>query len=144
MKKFVQSLPQVFVNLCVAYTLAVLIYPLLGAQGAQMRRGWLYEVLLICVAAVLLQYVFFSGHVVKRLSYLWRMVLFAVGMLAVVSACAVGFGWFPVADARSWLFFVGLFLAGFVAIALVFEAAFRLRRKVYDDALGRYKKGRAE
>lgn len=81
---------------------------------------------------------------VKRLSYLWRMVLFAALMLAVVSACAVGFGWFPVADARSWLFFVGLFLVLFAAISLAFEVGFRLRRKVYDDALGRYKKGRAE
>ena len=87
---------------------------------------------------------FFSGKVVKRLSYLWRMVLFAALMLAVVSACAVGFGWFPVADARSWLFFVGLFLVLFAAISLAFEVGFRLRRKVYDDALGRYKKGRAE
>ena len=91
----------------------------------------------------LLQFAFFSGKVVKRLSYLWRMVLFAALMLAVVSACAVGFGWFPVADARSWLFFVGLFLVLFAAISLAFEVGFRLRRKVY-DALGRYKKDRAE
>lgn len=144
MKKFVQNLYNIFLNFCVAYTCAVLIYPLLGAQGKEMRRGWLYEILLICLAAVLLQYAVFASGLLKRLSYLWRMVLFAALMLAVVSACAVGFGWFPVADARSWLFFVGLFLVLFAAISLAFEVGFRLRRKVYDDALGRYKKGRAE
>ena len=144
MKKFVQNLYNIFLNFCVAYTCAVLIYPLLGAQGKEMRRGWLYEILLICLAAVLLQYAVFASGLLKRLSYLWRMALFAVGMLAVVSACAVGFQWFPPENAVNWLVFTGVFLAGFVAIALVFEAAFRLRRKVYDDALGRYKKGRAE
>lgn len=144
MKKILQALPQILNNLCISYTCAVLVYTLLDCQKSMMRRGWLYEILLICLAATLLQYVFFSGKAVKRLSYLWRMVLFAALMLAVVSACAVGFGWFPVADARSWLFFVGLFLVLFAAISLAFEVGFRLRRKVYDDALGRYKKGRAE
>ena len=137
MKKFVQSLSQVVVNLCISFTVAVLIY-------AAFPQGMVWQLLLLSAAATLLQFAFFSGKVVKRLSYLWRMVLFAALMLAVVSACAVGFGWFPVADARSWLFFVGLFLVLFAAISLAFEVGFRLRRKVYDDALGRYKKGRAE
>ena len=35
-------------------------------------------------------------------------------------------------------------LRPFAAISLAFEVGFRLRRKVYDDALGRYKRGRAE
>ena len=45
MKKFLQSLPQVLVNLCVSYTCAVLLYTLLDAQQATMRRAWLYEIL---------------------------------------------------------------------------------------------------
>lgn len=142
MKKFIQSLPQILTNFCVVYTCAVLIYPLLGAQGTQMRRGWLYEILLVCIVAALLQYVIFSGNVVKRLSYLWSMVLFAGIMLLVVSACAALFQWLPMGQAGSWMVFVGCFLAGYVIISLVFEVGFRLRRKVYDDALGRYKKDR--
>ncbi len=142
MKQFAQSLSQVVVNLCISFTIAVLIYAAFS-QGT-LPQGMVWQLLLLSAAATLLQFAFFSGKVVKRLSYLWRMVLFAALMLAVVSACAVGFGWFPVADARSWLFFVGLFLVLFAAISLAFEVGFRLRRRVYDDALGRYKKGRAE
>ena len=62
MKKLLQSLPQVLVNLCVSYTCAVLLYTLLDAQQATMRRAWLYEILAICAAATVLQYVFFSGE----------------------------------------------------------------------------------
>lgn len=142
MKQFAQSLSQVVVNLCISFTIAVLIYAAFS-QGT-LPQGMVWQLLLLSAAATLLQFAFFSGKVVKRLSYLWRMVLFAALMLAVVSACAVGFGWFPVENAANWLFFVGVFLALFAAISLAFEVGFRLRRKVYDDALGRYKKGRAE
>ena len=142
MKKFLQSLPQVLVNLCVSYTCAVLLYTLLDAQHATMRRAWLYEILAICAAATVLQYVFFSGKAVKRLSYLARMAWFAAAMLAVVCGAAVVFRWFPREQLGSWLWLVGIFLVGFAAIALVFEGWFRLKRRVYDDALGRYKQGK--
>lgn len=142
MKKFLQSLPQVLVNLCVSYTCAVLLYTLLGAQQATMRRAWLYEILAICAAATVLQYVFFSGKAVKRLSYLVRMAWFAAAMLAVVCGAAVVFRWFPLEHLGSWLWLVGIFLVGFAAITLVFEGWFRLKRRVYDDALGRYKQGK--
>ena len=108
-------------------------------RGA-LPQEMVWQLLLLSAAATLLQFVFFSGKAVKRLSYLWRMALFAVLMLAVVSACAVGFGWFPVESAANWLLFTGVFLALFAGISLAFEVGFRLRRKVYDDALGRYKK----
>ena len=41
MKKFLQSLPQMLVNLCGSYTCTVLLYTLLDAQQATMRRAWL-------------------------------------------------------------------------------------------------------
>ena len=87
----------------------------------------------------MLQYVFFSGKAVKRLSYLARMAWFLAAMLAVVCGAAVVFRWFPLEQLGSWLRLVGIFLVGFAAIALVFEGWFRLKRRVYDDALGRYK-----
>lgn len=139
MRKIVQSLPQVLTNLCVSYTVALLVYTAFDFSKETMLRSRVYELLLVCAAATVLQYVFFSGNVVKRLSYLWRMVLFAVLFLPVVAGCAALFQWFPMGRTGSWIVFVGCFLAGYLIIALVFEAGFRLRRKVYDDALGRYK-----
>ena len=140
MKKILQALPQILNNLCISYTCAVLVYTLLDCQKSMMRRGWLYEILLVCLAATLLQYVFFSGKAVKRLSYLWRMVLFAVLMLGVVSGAAVLFQWFPLDQAAYWLTFAGFFLLGYLVISLVFELFFRFQRKQYDAALGRYKR----
>ena len=141
MKKWMQQIPRFLENLCVSFTLAVLLYSLWGAQKETMRRGWLYEIFFICVLATLLPGVFFyENRWTKRVSYLWRMVFYGVAMLVVVSLCAIGFQWFPRTDLHNWLVFWGVFLAGFVLIALVFEISFRFRRKVYQEALDRYKK----
>lgn len=140
MKKVVQILPQLLTNLCVSFTVAVLVYTAFDFPKETMRRAAVYELLLICVAATLLQYVFFSGKVVKRLSYLWRMVIFSLVLLPIVAACALAFQWFPADQVANWIVFLGCFLGGYLVIALVFEVGFRLRRRVYDDALGRYKK----
>lgn len=140
MKKVMEILPLQLSNLCVSFTVAMLVYTAFGFPKETMRRAAVYELLLICVAATLLQYVFFSGKVVKRLSYLWRMVIFSLVLLPIVAACALVFQWFPADQAVSWIVFLGGFLGGYLVIALVFEVGFRLRRRVYDDALGRYKK----
>lgn len=146
MKKILAMLPQFATNLCVSFTVAILVYTAFDTafdfSKETMRRAAVYEMLLICVAATVLQYVFFSGKVVKRLSYLWRMVLFAAVLLPIVAACAMAFQWLPAGRAEYWLVFLGAFLGGYLVIALIFEAGFRLRRRIYDDALGRYKKDR--
>ena len=41
MKKWMQQIPRFLENLCVSFTLAVLLYSLWGAQKETMRRGWL-------------------------------------------------------------------------------------------------------
>ena len=124
MKKLVECLPQLLTNLCISFTVATLVFTAFDYSKETMRRERIYEMLLICAVATVLQYILFSGNVVKRLSYLWRMVLFPTGQV------------------EYWIVFAGCFLAGYVIISLVFEVGFRLRRKVYDDALGRYKKDR--
>lgn len=138
MKKFVQSLSQVVVNLCISFTIAVLIYA--AFSRGTLPRGMVWQLLLLSAAATLLQFAFFSGKVVKRLSYLWRMVIFAVLLLGVVSGCAVAFRWFPLDQAAYWLTFAGFFLLGYLVTSLVFELFFRFQRKQYDAALGRYKR----
>ena len=142
MKKLVECLPQLLTNLCISFTVATLVFTAFDYSKETMRRERIYEMLLICAVATVLQYILFSGNVVKRLSYLWRMVLFALVLLPVIALCAVTFRWFPTGQVEDWIVFAGCFLAGYVIISLVFEVGFRLRRKVYDDALGRYKKDR--
>ncbi len=141
MKKLIQILPQVLTNLCVSFTAGILVFTAFDFPKETMRRAAVYEILLICLAATVLQYVFFSGNVVKRLSYLWRMVAFVVLLLPIVAVCAVAFQWFPVGQVENWLVFLGFFLGGYLIVSLIFEVGFRLRHRVYDDALGRYKKG---
>lgn len=140
MKKILQVLPELLTNLCISFTVATLVYTLFDWDKETMRRGWVFEILLLCAAATVLQYLFFSGKAVKRLSYLWRMVIFAVLLLGVVSGCAVAFRWFPLDQAAYWLMFAGFFLLGYLVISLVFELFFRFQRKQYDAALGRYKR----
>ena len=57
MKKFVQSLSQVVVNLCISFTVAVLIYA--AFSRGTLPQGMVWQLLLLSAAATLLQFAFF-------------------------------------------------------------------------------------
>ena len=102
----------------------------------------LFSLLLVSVAASAMQVVAFSNLVIKKLAYGWRLVVFAVPFGAVLTAFAVGFGWFPTDQVGAWVLFGVIFVVIFVAITAGIEIYFRLSGRKYDDRLDWYRKSR--
>ena len=127
MKKFFDVVIAVKERAALNYTAAMCFYIfflwLFKQEGASLPM--LFSLLVVGVAAGLMQVVAFSDLVIKRLAYSWRMVLFFVVFGAVLTGFAVGFGWFPADQAGAWLMFGGAFVVIFAAIAAGIEIYYR-------------------
>lgn len=104
----------------------------------------LFSMLLVSIAAALMQILAFSNLILKKLSYTWRLVVFAIPFGAVLTACAVVFRWFPIENPGAWITFGVIFVVIFVLCMAGFELYFRLSGRKYDDKLDWYKKNREE
>ncbi len=104
----------------------------------------LFSMLLVSIAAALMQILAFSNLILKKLSYTWRLVVFALPFGAVLTACAVVFHWFPIENPGAWITFGVIFVVIFVLCTAGFELYFRLSGRKYDDKLDWYKKNREE
>lgn len=141
MKTFLKCAVAVKTNACLMFTgsMAVLAvvygmildWPITGAL--------VLEVLLLSLLCALVQFVFFSGAFLRKMTYLQRMLCALPALLVVVAVAAVIFGWFSVDRWQAWVIFLGIFTVIFVAIALGFAVYFRLTGQKYDDLLQRYK-----
>lgn len=129
---------------CLTFSASVCIL-----MGMAWLKGWetvpvslLFSLMLTSLAAGILQIAAFTEIFIKRMAYSWRMTLFAVLFLAVLTAIAVGFQWFPAEQKGSWLIFLGIFLTIFVITSAGFELYFRITGKKYDGLLGQYHKSK--
>ena len=77
-----------------------------------------------------------------ELAYGWRMVLFFVVFGGILTAFAVGFGWFPTDRAEAWVSFAVIFVVIFAAIAAGIEIYYRASGRKWDDKLDWYRKTR--
>lgn len=98
------------------------------------------ELLGLSLACSLVQFVFFSGALLKKMTYLARMLCSLPAFLAVVVGAGMIFRWFPIDRWQSWVIFLTIFTVIFVAIAVGFEVYFRITGQKYDDFLAQYKK----
>lgn len=142
MKKFLKFVGEIKNWGCLSFTGALCIYSfidfLLG--GEYIRYTLIWQLLAMCGVITLLQYIFFSGQVLKKPSYWLRMALFCGLTLVVCAAFAWVFHWFPLENAGAWLTFVVIFFVVFLVFCLGFELYFRILGQKYDQALGRSRK----
>lgn len=117
------------------YIFFLLVY---GQQTADVST--LISLLLVSIAAGSLQLVAFSSLVIKKLSYSWRLLVFALPFFAILTGTAVAFHWFPTQNAGAWAGFVLIFLAIFAVITGGFEMYYRLSGKRYDSRLDWYRR----
>lgn len=104
----------------------------------------LFSLLLVSVAASIMQLVAFSNLVIKKLAYGWRLVVFVVPFGAILTAFAVGCGWFPTDQIGAWVLFGASFVLIFVAITAGIELYYRLSGRKYDDRLDWYRRNKEE
>lgn len=109
-------------------------------EGASLPM--LCSLMLVSIVAGAMQIVAFSNLVIKKLSYGWRLVVFAIPFGAVLTACAVTFQWFPIENPGAWITFGAIFVVIFLACTAGIELYFRLSGRKYDDRLDWYHKNR--
>lgn len=111
-------------------------------QWESVSLPMLFSMLLVSLAAAVMQILAFSNLIIKKLSYAWRLVVFALPFGAILTACAVTFQWFPIENPGAWITFGVIFLVIFILCTVGFELYFRLSGRKYDDKLDWYKKTR--
>jgi len=143
-KKFFQVVCAVKECASLCYTGAMCFYLfflfVFRQEGATLPM--LFSLLMVCLAAGTMQVVAFSNLVFKKLTYGWRMVVFAIPFFAVLTAFAVGFNWFPAESVGAWVTFVVIFIVIFLFITLGIELYYRLSGRKYDDRLDWYRRNR--
>ncbi|MDO4545715.1 MAG: hypothetical protein Q4C25_06120 [Bacillota bacterium] len=142
-KKF---LAQWVISLCFMFTVIQLLYLMsrfLGGQTVAPLTETL-SIFLLSLVATFLQLLCFTDSVIKKMRYSYRLGLFAVTFLPLLSLIAIVFGWIPNMYVGPWLVFLAIFVAIFIATAACFEVYFRLAGKKYDGLLGQYKKAQEE
>lgn len=137
MKKFLELVAELKTWGCLSFSGALFIYTFIDTFWGDgvIACATVYQILALCGVITLLQYVFFSGRVLKKPSYYVRMVLFCVPTFAVCAGFARVFGWFPMTNGGAWLMFTGIFFVIFAVFCVGFEIYFRIVGKKYDEAL---------
>lgn len=142
MKKFLRFVAEIKTWGCLSFTGTVCIYSFIDfvMGGEYMRYTLIWQMLAMCGIITLLQYIFFSGQVMKKTGYFPRLCIFCVLILGVCSGFAWVFRWFPLENPGAWFSFVIVFFVAFVVLCLGFELYFRILGRKYDAALGRSQK----
>lgn len=146
MKKFFEVVINLKERTALSYTAAMCIYMffLLVFKQDSAPLPVLFSLLLVCVAASVMQVVAFSNLIIKKLAYGWRLVVFVVPFGAILTAFAVGCGWFPIDQAGAWVIFGVSFVLIFVAITAGIEIYYRLSGRKWDDRLDWYRRQKGE
>lgn len=141
MKKFVKVMAEFKKWVCLCFTGQITLYAAFSLifDKPVMDCVKVFELLGISLAVSLLQFLFFSGHVIKKLRYSLCLTLFSLLLVGELSLCAVIFHWFPLENSGAWFFFVGAFLVCLLVFTLRFEIYFWAAGKKYDGLLGEYK-----
>lgn len=146
MKKFIKAVVEFKAWLSLCYTAAMFFFLVISwiVGGRNVEILTLFQIMLLSILGTLLQFICFSGYVIKKMRYSLRLLVFVVPMMAVVSLCALWFQWVPVGNAGAWVIFFASFLVCFVLICAGFELYFWVIGKKYDGLLGEYrsKKGK--
>lgn len=146
MKKFFDVVVAVKERAALNYTAAMCIYMfflwVFKQEGASLSL--LFSLLVVGVAAGVMQVVAFSDLLIKKLAYSWRMALFFVVFGAILTAFAVGFHWFPADQAGAWVIFGVIFVLIFAAIAAGIEIYYRASGRKWDDRLDWYRRHKGE
>ena len=126
----------IFAGMIIVYTVFGGFF--FGLNALSFSLVW--QAMLIAFMASSLHFVVFSDSCIQEMKYTYRMLLFAVPLLLIISAFAYGFRWFPVDSGLYWLIFLGIYLFLFGIVTLVFHLYFVVTGKKYTALLDVYNK----
>ena len=131
-------------TLCVTFTAVMVVCMVFGTVFADegSRQGIMYcwSVLGACACAAVLQFVFFTPVLIKRMAYPARLFLFGVCLYAVLAALAVTMSWFPVEMVGAWASFTAVYLAMLAAATAIFAVKHKREERILNQKLGEYRR----
>jgi len=144
MKRFIECSAEWKSWAALCFSGAVIVCALILALTGQneMPLDMLLSLLIISTVGTGLQYLIFGSHLIQRMHYALRILLFAVPFFVLLAANAYFFQWFPLDNSFAWLMFIRIFFAVLLFLIIGFECYFRAIGKKYDGLLGEYRKRR--
>lgn len=134
------------INFSVAFTVFMLFSMVFGMIFAdeEARTGIMYcwGIAGAMLAAVIMQLVFFTPLVIKRLGYAARVALFGACFYAVLTPLAALFGWFPTDIPGAWITWTVIYVVILAFMTVLFTLIYRRETKALNEKLERYKSGR--
>ena len=125
--------------LCFSGAVVIYLIVALALGETEVSISGIFSLLIISTGGTFFQYLAFGPRMIKKLHYTWRMVIFGLPFIALLSANAYFFQWFPMDQGGYWLAFIGMFLFAFLFMTLGFEIYFKMSGKKYDGLLGQYR-----
>ncbi len=143
-----ENLTELTNNVCIGFTVAMTAVLALGtcfADGAT-KQGIYYcwGILAVCIATPLLQLVFFTPTMIKRMTYPMRLALFSACLYALLCILAILLGWFPTNNPAAWTTFTVVFFAILALLTLVFTAKLNRDTREMNEKLAEYRKSMGE
>ena len=131
------------INFSIAFTLFMLFSIFFGMIYAdeEARAGIMccWTIAGAMLLAVVLQLVFFTPLLIRRLNYGARIALFGVCFHAVLTPLAIAFGWFPAELPGAWLIWNVTYVVILALSSLLFTGLYRRETKLLNKQLERYK-----
>jgi len=146
MKNFLEGVFEWKTWAAMCFSGAMILYLVVAIFLGQSEIG-IYEIISLAIVSAggtFFQYLAFGPRLIKQMRYTLRLAIFALPFLALLTATAYFFAWFPPEASGYWLTFIGIFLVAFLGMTVSFEVYFRATGKKYDGLLGQYRKRREE
>lgn len=134
------------INFCIAFTIFMLFTMIFGMIYAdeEAKAGIMYcwGIAGAMLVAVVMQLVFFTPFVIRRLGYAARVALFGVGFYAILTPFAAFFGWFPADIPGAWITWTVIYVVILALLTVFFTLIYRREAKALNEKLEKYKAGR--
>lgn len=144
MKNLIKIIGQIPKYTSYSFSMSMVVFLIVGSitriQEISINR--IIQLGVICIIASVLQMIAFSNIVIKKLAYTKRLALFMFPFLAVITAFAIKYNWFPLENIISWIIFIGIFITCFMVSAILFEIHFKITGDKYTGVLNEYKNKR--
>ena len=122
--------------LCINFSIASMFFGMIYADE-EARAGIMYcwTIAGAMLLAVVLQLVFFTPLLIRRLNYGARIALFGVCFYAVLTPLAIAFGWFPTELPGAWLIWSVTYVVILALSSLLFTGLYRRETKLLNKQL---------
>ncbi|MEA5019916.1 MAG: hypothetical protein VB027_06070 [Gordonibacter sp.] len=132
---------QTVFSICVFFTLAMIICLALGYlfAGPSYGLNLTLSLLTITIGIGILQALWFSGAIVKKLAYPLRIACFGATALPVIASSAKIGAWLPDDQPETWGTFVLIFLVTLAAMTAAYTIYYHKTAGSYEQALTRYR-----